>query len=187
MLAEDGESEDAPRSAVQFRPGPLLSILNTTFSQNLALNRDLFGFAILLVLLGIGFGIYTISFIGLLLMIPAFLARSRRKTAGPSVPAKQLPPRRISPPPVRQAEPWVSTQKQTVVAPTPTYAPSHAPSATTQTPTFEVPIFPNSMFPSLSPALATVPSQESTGPKPTQQDELLQIGAVLALLRFALG
>ncbi|HEY6283349.1 MAG TPA: hypothetical protein VIW22_05430 [Nitrososphaerales archaeon] len=152
------------------------------------MNRDLFGFAILLVLLGIGFGIYLISFFGLILMIPAFLARSRQKSAGPPVPAKQPPPRRISPPAVRQAEPWVSTPKQPAVTPAPAYAPPLASASTTnQTPTFEVPIFPNSMFPSLSPTSAANPAEETTTPKPTQQDELLQVGAILALLRFAFG
>ncbi|MDA4127122.1 MAG: hypothetical protein OK452_07980 [Thaumarchaeota archaeon] len=145
------------------------------------MNRDLFGFAILLVLLGIGFGIYLISFFGLLLMIPAFLIRSRPKTGRTSLPVKQQV-RRITPPrpPVRLVEPPVSTP-QPVVS---TNAP--VPPATT-TPTYAVPLFPTSMFPSLSMTPAEQTSKEATAAKPTQGDEVLEIGAILALLRFAFG
>lgn len=146
------------------------------------MNRDLFGFAILLVLLGIGFGIYLISFFGLLLMIPAFLARPRQKKGGTPPPIKQQT-RRISPPPVRQAEPWVSTVQPKVA----TSAPTPAPETPTPTPTFEVPIFPTSMFPSLSMTSAPQTSKEIVTARPTQEDELLKIGAILALLRFAFG
>jgi hypothetical protein len=144
------------------------------------MNRDLFGFAILLILVGIGFGIYLISFVGLLLMIPAFLARPRQKTGGS--PSQQT--RRISPPPVRQAEPWVSTAQPKAATPAPAPAPADAPATT---PTYGVPLFPTSMFPSLTMTPAPQASQEATAEKPTQRDELLEIGAILALLRFAFG
>ncbi|HEV2139424.1 MAG TPA: hypothetical protein VGR53_11365 [Nitrososphaerales archaeon] len=145
------------------------------------MNRDLFGFAILLVLLGIGFGIYLISFFGLLLMIPAFLARPRQKTGTP-LPVRQQA-RRISPPPVRQAEPWVSATQSKAAAP----APAPEPATTTPTPTFGVPIFPTSMFPPLSITSAPPTLNEAPPVKSTQEDELLEIGAILALLRFAFG
>lgn len=147
------------------------------------MNRDLFGFAILLVLLGIGFGIYLISFFGLLLMIPAFLAGSRPKAGGTPPPPIKQQTRRISPPPLRQAEPWVTTAKPVAATP----APSPAQPTATQTPTFEVPIFPTSMFPSLSMTPAPQATKEDTAAKPSQEDEVLKIGAILALLRFAFG
>ncbi|HEV2226845.1 MAG TPA: hypothetical protein VGR56_08605 [Nitrososphaerales archaeon] len=146
------------------------------------MNRDLFGFAILLVLLGIGFGIYLISFVGLLLMIPAFLARPRQKTGTNPPPIRQQT-RRISPPPVRQAEPWVTTAKPVATPPVPTPEPT----SSTSTPTFGVPIFPTSMFPPLS-ITSAPPTLDAAPPlKSAQGDELLEIGAILALLRFAFG
>jgi hypothetical protein len=171
-----------PRS--KYAPAHFFQSLIQRPAKNPSLNRNLFSFAILLVLLGIGFGIYLISFFGLLLMIGAFLARSRPKTSPPppQVQVKQQA-RRISPLPPRQAEPWAKTIQQPVAPP----PPAPEPAATSQTPTFEVPIFPNLMFPSLSTTSVTSPSKEATTPKPAQEDELLQIGAILALLRFAFG
>jgi hypothetical protein len=151
------------------------------------MNRNLFGFGLLIILVGIGSGFYLLSLIGLVIMIPALLAPSKIPTR-PSPGTRQSPgtvrreTRRIIPPPVtRQPEPTPSQPQHQLAIPT-TAAPQMS------TPTFSQPLFPNSIFPSLSLVSGPVHPQGSSTPvKSSERDEVLEIGAILAFLRIAFG
>ena len=135
-------------------------------------------FALLLVLLGIGSGFYLLSFFGLLLLVPSLISSSRPPTRPAPAPPKQEV-RRISPPPVQQPQATVQASQPTTMA---------APMPSPQSPTYSMALFPTSMFPPIS-QLGTIPqpTKETAQRKPEERDELLEVGAVLALLRLALG
>jgi hypothetical protein len=65
-------------------------------------------------------------------------------------------------------------------------------SSSEQQPTFYAPaLFPTPMFPSLfgmtTAQAPTTPMKESEHKKPQEQDELIEVGALLALLKLAFG
>lgn len=148
------------------------------------MNRNLLIFSLLLVFLGFGLGLYLLSFFGLLLLIPSLLSPSRlpaRPSPAP-VPSRQQP-RRIAPPPVQQ--PVVTPAPQPVPEATRPMAP---PMPLKSTPTYAGALFPNPILPALSPtgASAVLP-KETAEKKPAERDELVEMGAVLALLKLVLG
>lgn len=147
------------------------------------MNRGLLVFAVILIVIGAAFNVIQALIIGLFLLFPAILTTPRPRTR--RIPSSQAPPtRRIAPRPppiierpVVQAPPDLA---MSVVA---------AASQVRQQPTFSPALFPNPMFPTLSrlPAAAGIPSKD-TNERPTEQrEELLEFGALIALLRLALG
>lgn len=144
-----------------------------------SLNRNLVFFGVFLILIGAGSGVYLISFLGVLLLIPALLSPSRLPAPRTPASGQTQPPRRIIPPaPVKQPPSPQETQ----------------PMAATQTETpmqyqgYAGPLFPAPMFPSLS-QMGTPPSATSRPPPPAGQgrDELLEVGAILAVLKLLSG
>jgi len=142
------------------------------------LNRNLFVFAILLVILGIGFNIYLLSLFGLLLLIPAVLVTSRPPVRPAPVPPKQEV-RRITSPPVQRAE---------VIPPTPPPRSMMPATLPAQPQTYSPALFPTSMFPSISQVgTQPQPPREAAPAKPSERDELVEAGAILVLLRLLSG
>lgn len=139
------------------------------------MNRNLVYFGVFLVLLGIGFDFYPISFLGLILLIPALLSPSRPPmTRVPEAPKQE--PKRIIPaaqpqPPASGAEP-----KSYFTPPPPTQTQTYAPA-----------LFPMPMFPSLSQMGTVARPVEPVPQKQGERDELIEVGAMLALMKLALG
>ena len=145
---------------------------------DLGMNRGLLIFALLLVFLGIGFGLYLLSIFGLLLLIPALLSAPRPSTPPAPIQAKQET-RRIVPPAAKRPEtaPSAATPMAMATTPVPTQPQSYAPA-----------LFPTTMFPSLSQAaIQPQPRGVPASEKPAAQDELLEAGAILLLLRLISG
>jgi len=142
------------------------------------MNRGLLIFALLLVFLGIGFGLYLLSFFGLLLLIPALLSTPRPSSPPAPTQAKQET-RRIAPPAAKQPETAPQTASQMAMAATP---------FPVQQQSYSPPLFPTPMFPSLSQtAIQPQPRGVPASEKPATQDELLEAGAILLLLRLISG
>lgn len=159
----------------------LLQALYNRGQKEHDVNRNLVGLAFLLILAGIGVGLYLLAFIGLLILIPALLAPSRVPSRPAPAPVRQET-RRITPQPLlRQAEPATKEiqQKPTIMVPTP---------STTATPVYSPALFPSSIFPSISQVSNYAQPTPPTNPqKSEQRDELLEVGAILAILRIAFG
>ena len=143
-----------------------------------ALNRNLVFFAAFLILIGVGSGVYLISFLGVLLLIPALLSPSRLPAPRVPTSGQTQPPRRIIPPaPAKHPQSPQETQ--------PMAAQMEAPM---QYQGYAGPLFPAPMFPSLS-QMGAPPSATSRPPPPVTQgrDELLEVGAILAALKLLSG
>jgi len=142
------------------------------------MNRGLLIFALLLVFLGIGFGLYLLSFFGLLLLIPALLSTPRPSAPPAPTQAKQET-RRIAPPAAKRPETVSPAASPMAITPTsvPAQPQSYAPA-----------LFPAPMFPSLSQAaIQPQPRGMPASEKPEAQDELLEAGAILLLLKLISG
>ena len=145
------------------------------------MNRNLLGLSVLMILFGAVSGFYLLSIIGLVIMIPAFLSGSRLPTRPPTSTARRETRRIIPPPVVKQPEPTTYLPPQQGVVPVPS-------TNTMASPTFSQALFPNAIFPSLS-LVGGSPQATAPGPsaKSAERDELLEFGAILALLKIALG
>ena len=140
------------------------------------MNRNLVTFGVFLVVLGVGFGFYLLAFLGLLLLIPAFLSSGRPPVTRPPAPPRQEPRRIIPPTPPRHPAP--EPQPRAMEAPSPPAQPQTYPSA----------LFPMPMFPSLSQMGTAVQRAPEPVPK-TQEggDMLLETAAMLALMKLLMG
>ena len=149
------------------------------------MNRSLVYFALFLILISIGFGIYLLTFLGVLLLIPALMSPAR-PPAPRTPPATAQPPRRIIPPtPVRPA---VTATESQPMASTSMYAPTATPTyAPTQYQGYSGPLFSTPMFPSLSQMGAPAPTTSQPPPTNQGRDELLEVGAILAVLKLLSG
>ncbi|MDG6902282.1 MAG: hypothetical protein JRM80_10035 [Nitrososphaerota archaeon] len=132
-----------------------------------------------MIVLGVGFNFYLLSLFGVFMLIPAVTSRSRQAPK-PSGPTRQEPVR-VSPKPQPPETPPVSQPmpKQSVpvpISPQPASDISYSPS-----------LFPKSMFPPMS-LMGDLP-QPPTGAEAKQsgRDEVVETGAMLALLRLILG
>jgi hypothetical protein len=144
------------------------------------MNRGLLIFAILLILTGAFLNEYFISIFGFFLLFPAILSSRRPRQSRPPV-SKEPQSRRVipKPPPVYEPQPPVQTPVLTPPPPAQVKQPQ---------PTYSAALFPNVMFPSLSTALPSIQRpKESAEQSSTQRDELLEVGALLTLLRLVLG
>jgi len=156
------------------------------------MNRGLLILSILLILLGIGFG-YFISMLGFFLLFPALLSSPRPRPQGtPTGSGEQAPEQApvMEPAPdmeagLEAAPAWGTTSR--AVTPGPVAPVSMPPLAPSQ-PSFSAPLFPTSIFPSLS---LQVPAgqalREAKSEPPTPRDEVLELGALLALVKLVLG
>jgi hypothetical protein len=150
------------------------------------MNRNLLLFALFLAVLGIGFDFYLLTFFGLLLLIPAALIPSKPPARTPQ-PPKQVA-RRTGPPQSSQ-----SMAKEQAPQPMSQYVPqSMAAMAPAQYSSsyqsYSPALFPNSMFPSLSMSGSATPQpQGEPAKKQPERDQLVEAGAILAILKLMLG
>jgi len=157
------------------------------------MNRNLLIFALLLIFVGFGVGFYLISFFGLLLLIPALLSPTRvpsRPTPAPEPPKPQ--PRRITTRPAKQPEgpmaaPTAPPMEGSVSAPMPSRM--AAPSYQSQSIVYTPPLFPTTMFPSLSGMAGTPapPPREPEHERRREENDLLEVVGLLVLLRLVSG
>ena len=143
------------------------------------MNRNLVYFSFFLVLIGVGFGFYLLSFLGLLLLIPALLSPSRLPAPRPQQPRQ--PPRRIIPQ-APQPQPSASMESATPTA----YASASVAYSSQQMQPSSA-LFPTTMFPSLS-QMGTSPAEPSQPPaKNEPKDDLVEVGTILVLLKLVFG
>jgi len=148
------------------------------------MNRSLVFFSLFLIVVGAFFGLYLVSFFGLLMLIPAFLAASKPLPRPRPSPPSQAP-RRISPPPETKAE-------------TPAQAPSQPGDQSKMMPlsvpeyggstglSYSPPLFPTPMLlTSMPSAVPSPPRPKEPGMKEGSRDELVEVVALLALLKLA--
>ncbi len=149
------------------------------------MNRNLLVFSLLLIFLGFGFGLYLLSFFGLVLLIPSLLSPSRPPARPVPAPTPQEQrPRRIAPPPVQQPSvaPEPQPMPEAAKPMSPPMQPAYAPA------TYSGALFPTPILPALSRMdTMAMPTKEAAQKKSDDRDELVEVGAVLALLRLALG
>ena len=146
------------------------------------MNRTLLLFALFLVVVGVGLGFYLISLFGFLILIPALMAPSKRPPVPVSAPPKREA-KRISPLP--QPQPTAAPEAVEAKPPPPMTTPPPRP---TDYQSFSPAIFPNSMFSYLSPSSVAPAAQPAVAAKKdTERDELIETGAMLAILKFLLG
>jgi len=143
-------------------------------------NRGLLVLSVLLIILGIGSGLYFASLFGFILLFPAILPGRPRSNP---IPVKTQPiPRRIAPPPQ-----MLKVSSTPPSAPTPAYAPSTPLQLQTGAATFAPPLFPTNIFPTLSLSPPTAEAKTSAPEQKNDRDDLLEFGAILAIIRLALG
>jgi len=162
------------------------------------MNRSLLIFSLLIIFAGLALGLYIITFFGLLLLIPALAAPSRPPARNaPPQPAQtqsgsRVTPRRSSPPPLSSTP---SPMSEPVVPPS--SSPHMASIATSYSVPLPSPAQPVSYAPALFPTVM-LPSLSNTGSapqpvKPLQEakhegpDELVEVGALLAILKLVFG
>ena len=143
------------------------------------MNRNLLVFSLLLFLLGIGLGAYILSFLGLLLLIPSLFSSAR--------------------PPVQRAPPQPTQQPKRVAPRAPPQTPATAPhhpqetylaglESPPQQQAYSSAVFPTVMLPSLFPMAAPAqPVREMARGKMEERDELVEVGAILAMLKLVFG
>ncbi|MDG7008905.1 MAG: hypothetical protein JRN06_11855 [Nitrososphaerota archaeon] len=146
------------------------------------MNRNLLLFAIFLIVLGAGFNFYPLSLFGLIMLIPALMAPSRPVPRPTGAPTRQEV-RRIAPPPRPEPTP-VQPKPAAVPQASVMMSPTQQPSPYTS---YSPALFPSAIFPSLSPSVAAPPQSTVAAQKPAERDELLETGAVLALVRLIFG
>ncbi len=153
------------------------------------MNRNLLIFGLLLIVLGIGFDFYLLSFFGLLLLIPAALSPSRTAGRQPQTPTRPAPtqePRRIIPlKPKPEAQPTPLEVKDAPLSPQLANVQTFQPGSSY--PAYSPALFPNSIFPPVSSMGSSQPMEPEAATKPAQRDELVEAGAIIALLRILLG
>jgi hypothetical protein len=161
------------------------------------MNRSLLIFSILLILLGIGLGEFLIALFGFFLLFPALLSSPRPRPQGAPTGSGQQAPEPIresapvvEPAPVMETIPerapvWGTVS--TPVAPR-TVAPTSMPPLPPSQPSFSAPLFPTSMFPSASQQMPTAQAlKETKSEAPESRDEVLELGALLALVKLVFG
>ncbi|MDG6900230.1 MAG: hypothetical protein JRM91_04315 [Nitrososphaerota archaeon] len=148
------------------------------------MNRNLLIFGLFLIIAGIFAGFYLLSVFGFLMVIPALLASSRPSPRPPPEPAREAS-RRImqsaQPQPALSREP-TAVQASTAAALTP------PPPSQSQQLSYSPPLFPTVLLPSLSISIGVPQTPSEQAPKTqTREDDVLEMGAVLALARLLLG
>ncbi len=148
------------------------------------MNRNLLVFGLFLVIAGLFSGYYVLSLFGVLMIVPALRSSSRSPPPPVSKPRDESPRTVMGTTPQMQA-PAMQAPKPPPPMPAMT-APS--PSPQTQQPGYSPALFPTTLLPSLS--LSTGVTQVPSEPVPKSQaaeDDVVKVGAVLALARLLLG
>lgn len=146
------------------------------------MNKNFLVFALLMIVLGAALNFYLLSLIGVLIFFSALLS-SQRQPQRPAPATSRDETRRMAPPKPMRMETPASPSKQMPVPAASMPAPVAA-----QSLSYSPALFPTAMFPSLSQMGA--PPQVPETPAPATAaggDEVLAMGAVLALLKLALG
>jgi len=172
------------------------------------MNRNLLIFSIIMILAGLTISPY-ILLIGLFLLFPALLVPSNPPPQRPPPSQGQQPVRRHAPQPAPTYEPSSAPALQTAQAPQQMVPAAPIPTTQISGMSYSPPLFPTSMFPSSSQStpMSMFPSttlfsstgqlqRETPGPQAARgahaesrepKDELLELGALLALLKLAFG
>ena len=160
------------------------------------MNRNLLVFSLFIIVAGLAFGLYIISFFGLLLLIPALAPSPRPPARNAPPPSQPQPwgratPRRSSPSP--PAPPMPPPRTEPVAPPAPPVAsmatsyltPSPSP---TQPVSYSLALFPSPLLPSLS-TMGSVPQPAKMQQEVRHEgvDELVEVGALLVILKLVLG
>ena len=150
------------------------------------MNRTLVYFSVVLIIIGLLFGIYLIAFVGFLLLLPALLTASRPPAKPTPAPVTQAP-RRIIPAPENKPE-TVPSPGQHMPMPTP--MPVGAVPTTSMGQSYSQALFPTPLMPSLSlMGMGSIPqvAKEAVPTKPEGREELVEVVAILALLKLISG
>jgi len=159
------------------------------------MNRNLLVFSLFIITAGLAFGLYIITFFGLLLLIPALASPSRPPAKNaPNQPAQSQPKpwgtviqRRSTPSP---PPPTPSPKIEPVTPPAPPISSMVSSYSTTSSPTnqpvsYTPALFPGPLIPSMSAMGA--PPQPPKSPQEVKHegiDELVEVGALLAVLKL---
>jgi len=167
------------------------------------MNRGLLVFSVLLILLGLSLNAYIISILGFFLLFPALLSTPRPRPPGvPTGSGQQAP----EPAPVMESASVAETAPEpapimettserapgwgtlsTPVAPR-TVAPTSMPPLPPSQPSFSAPLFPTNIFPSTSQQMPTAQVlKEARSESPAPRDEVLELGALLTLMKLIFG
>jgi hypothetical protein len=151
------------------------------------MNRGLLVFSILLILLGFGLDAYLIAFFGFFLLFPALLTSPRPRPQRPPTSSGQQAP---EPAPAMETTPEPAPSWGTVSAPVapPTVAAASIPPSPISQPSFSAPLFPTSIFPIASQQMPTTQAlKETKSGSPGSRDEVLELGAILTLMKLIFG
>jgi hypothetical protein len=156
------------------------------------LNRGLLVFGLFLVLIGIGLNFYLLSFFGILIIIPALISRPRLPVPPNQTGTTQQPRRvgSVKPQPMPAPSQPMGQPTSQAYQPVQSQFGSMALASTSppmQPSSYSPSLFPTSMFPSLNLYVNTAQPAPEAARKPSERDELIEVGAVVALLRLLLG
>ena len=163
------------------------------------MNRNLFVFSLFIIAAGLAFGLYIITFFGLLLLIPALAAPTRPPARNaPPKPTQSQPqpwgrviPRRSPPSPPPPPTPSQGTGP--VAPPAPPMASmvtsySAAPASSAQPVSYSPALFPSPLLPSMSTmGSAPPPAKSQQESRHDGRDELVEVGALVAILKIIFG
>jgi len=158
------------------------------------MNRSLLIFSLLVIFAGLALGLYIISFFGLLLLLPALATPSRPAQKPPPQPAQQPLPRRVTPrstPP--SPPPPAPTPMAEPVSPPPasmgSMVTSYSASSTSpaQQASYSPALFPGPLLPSMSVVGSAPQPAKPHEARHEERDELVEVGAVLAILKLVFG
>ncbi|MGP8125375.1 MAG: hypothetical protein ACLQEQ_05825 [Nitrososphaerales archaeon] len=158
----------------------------------------------LLILVGIGLGEYLLYLVGFFLLFPALLLSPKPRPQGTPTGSGQQPIRRTSP----QPAPAMGTAS--TPAPSQTHAPASMPpiqaspvsysQISSGGTSYNPSLFPTSMFPSASqptptsmfpsasqPTPTAQPPKEARSEAPASRDDVLELGALLVLMKLVFG
>lgn len=155
------------------------------------MNRSLLVFSILLILVGISLGAFIVAALGFFLLLPALFSTPRPRPQGtPTGSGQQAPEPAPGRAPVIETSPEPAPFMESVTRPVAprTFAPASMAPLPPSQPSFSAPLFPTSIFPSTSQQLPTGQAlKEARSEAPDSRDEVLELGALLALMKLVFG
>ena len=148
------------------------------------MNRNLLIFGLFLIIAGVFTGFYLLSVFGFLMVIPSILGSSRPpplRSPGPQNEAsRRVMSQTAQPQPTDgQTTPPVQVQPMAAMAPPPSPQPQQF--------SYSPALFPTTLLPSLSLSMAVPQPPEQASKSQAKEDELVEMGAILALARLLLG
>jgi hypothetical protein len=161
------------------------------------LNKSLLAFAIVLIVGGVIIGISLLILLGVFLLIPGLLTTPKTQSKIPvSKKEPPPPPRRISPPSAPQAPAAPAAPAPEYLQSSPAQPPATAPMTSydfskvsaSSTQGFTPALFPAAIFPPMSGQTNyRTPQVEPRERQQNQNDELLELGLLIAVLRLTSG